>query len=128
MRFILLVIPKVYEHAGADFNPPADLVAKMTRFNESMTAAGVLMELNGLRPPAAGARVQFAGGKTKVIEGPFPGATQCVGGYWMLKCKSQEDAVEWARRAPMLDGDIIEVRGIQEMEDFPADVRKAAGG
>ena len=128
MRFMLLVIPKVYEHAGADFNPPADLVEQMTKFNNSMTQAGVLLELNGLRPPAAGARVKFSGAKPTVIDGPFAEAKECVGGYWMIQVKSQAEAVEWARRAPMLDGDMIEVRQVQEMEDFPEDVRKAAHG
>jgi len=126
MRFMLLVIPKVYENAGADFNPPADLVEKMSKFNRSMTQAGVLLELNGLRPPAAGARVKFGGAKTTVIDGPFAEAKECVGGYWMIQVKSQAEAIEWARRAPMLDGDVIEVRRVQEMEDFPEDVRKAS--
>ncbi|MGH7670451.1 MAG: YciI family protein [Gemmatimonadaceae bacterium] len=128
MRFMLLVIPKVYEAANADFNPPADLVEKMTKFNNSMTQAGVLLELNGLRPPAAGARVKFGGAKPTVIDGPFAEAKECVGGYWMIQVKSQAEAVEWARRAPMLDGDMIEIRQVQEMADFPEDVRKAAQG
>lgn len=128
MRFMLMVIPKVYENAGADFNPPADLVAKMAKFNNSMSQAGVLLELNGLRPPAAGARVKFGAGKTTVIDGPFSESKELVGGYWMIQCKSQQEAIEWARRAPMLDGDMIEVRRVQEMEDFPEDVQKAAQG
>src|SRR6266568_4677212 len=70
MRFMMLVIPKGYEKAGADFAPPADLVAKMTKYNDSLTKAGVLLGLDGLRPPATGARVRFAGGKPKVTDFP----------------------------------------------------------
>ena len=127
MRFMMLVIPKAYENAKADFVPPADLVAKMTKYNESLTKAGVLLGLDGLHPPAKGTRVKFVGGKPKVTDGPFTESKELLGGYWVIQVKSKEEAVEWAKRAPMLDGDIIEVRQVQEIEDFPPDVRKAAG-
>ena len=127
MRFMMLVIPKVYEHAGADFVPSADLVAKMTKYNDSLTKAGVLLGLDGLHPPAKGTRVKFSGGKPKVTDGPFAEAKELVGGYWMIQVKSKEEAVEWAKRAPMLDGDIIELRQIQEISEFPPDVQRAAG-
>ena len=127
MRFMMLVIPKGYEKAAADFVPPADLVAKMTKYNESLTKAGVLLGLDGLHPPAKGARVSFSAGKPRVTDGPFTESKELVGGYWVIQVKSKEEAVEWAKRAPMQDGDIIEVRQVQEIEDFPPDVRKAAG-
>ena len=73
-------------------------------------------------------RVSFAGGKPKVTDGPFAEAKECVGGYWMIQVKSKEEAIEWAKRAPMSDNEIIEVRQVQEMEDFPADVQAAAAG
>jgi len=127
MRFMMLVIPKAYENAKADFVPTADLVAKMTKYNESLTKAGVLLGLDGLHPPAKGTRVKFVGGKPRVTDGPFTESKELLGGYWVIQVKSKEEAVEWAKRAPMLDGDIIEVRQVQEIEDFPPDVRKAAG-
>jgi hypothetical protein len=128
MRFMMLVIPKAYETATADFVPPADLVAKMAKYNDSLSRAGVLLGLDGLTPPAKAARVSFSGGKPRVKDGPFAESKEMVGGFWMIQVKSREEAVEWARRAPMLDGDIIEVRQITEMEDFPADVQAAARG
>lgn len=128
MRFMMLVIPKAYENAKADFVPPVDLVAKMTKFNESLSKAGVLLSLDGLTPPAKAARVTFGGGKARVTDGPFAEAKEMVGGFWIIQVRSREEAVEWARRAPMLDGDVIEVRQVQELADFPEDVRKAAGG
>jgi hypothetical protein len=127
MRFMMLVIPKAYEHAGADFVPPADLVAKMTQYNESLTKAGVLLGLDGLHPPAKATRVAFTTGKPRVTDGPFAEAKELIGGYWMIQAKSKEEAVEWAKRAPMLQGDVIEVRQVQEIDEFPEDVRKAAG-
>src|SRR3989449_5933313 len=69
MRFMMLVIPKGYEKAAADFAPPAELVARMTKYNESLTKAGVLLGLDGLQPPAKGTRVSFSGGKPKVTDG-----------------------------------------------------------
>src|SRR5216117_714650 len=127
MRFMMLVIPKGYEKAAADFAPPAELVARMTKYNDSLTKAGVLLGLDGLRPPATGARVRFAGGKPKVTDGPFTEAKEVLGGYWIIQVKSRAEAIEWAKRAPMQDGDIIEVRQVQEISDFPPDVQKAAG-
>jgi hypothetical protein len=127
MRVMMLVIPKGYTDAAPDFAPPAELIAKMGKYNDSLSKAGVLLELNGLKPPSTSQRVAFAGGKATVRDGPFAEAKECVGGYWMIQVKSQAEAVEWARRAPMLDGDQIEIRQVQEMEDFPPDVRKAAG-
>jgi hypothetical protein len=121
-----LVIPKVYETATADFVPPADLVAKMAKYNDSLAKAGVLLALDGLAPPAKAARVAFENGKPVVKDGPFTESKEIVGGYWIIQVRSREEAVEWARRAPMLDGDVIEVRQIQEMEDFPEDVQAAA--
>ena len=128
MRFMMLVIPKGYETAAPDRMPDAEQVAEMMKYNESLANAGVLLSLDGLAPPSAGVRVSFAGGKPKVTDGPFAEAKECVGGYWMIQVKSKEEAIEWARRAPMSDNEIIEVRQVHEMEDFPADVQAAAAG
>lgn len=127
MRFMLLVIPKAYESAGADFVPPADLVAKMTAFNQSMVQAGIVLALDGLHPPPKATRIAFSGGKTTVVDGPFAEAKEMIGGYWMIQVRSKAEAVEWARRAPMLDGDMIEVRQIQELDEFPPEIQRAAG-
>ncbi len=127
MRFMMLVIPKGYEKAAPGFAPDAKLIEKMGRYNDSLKQAGVLLSLDGLRPPSVGARVAFAGGKPKVTDGPFAEAKEVLGGYWMIDVRSKEEAIEWAKRAPMLDGDVIEVRQVQELADFPPDVRKAAG-
>ena len=126
MRFMNIVIPKGYESAAPGTTPPAELVEKMTRYNKELQKAGVLLSLDGLTPPSVGARVSFKGGKPTVTDGPFAEAKEVLGGYWIIQVKSREEAIEWARRAPMLDGDIIEVRQIAEMEDWPEDVRKAA--
>lgn len=127
MRFLMLVIPKAYETATADFVPPADLVAKMTQYNRTLEQAGVLLSLDGLHPPARAARVEFGKDTSRVVDGPYIESTELVGGFWMIQARSREEAVEWAKRAPMLEGDIIEVRQIQELDEFPPEVQKAAG-
>jgi len=128
MRFMMIVIPKGYEKAKPGAMPDAKLVAEMTKFNESLQKSGVMLSGEGLHPPSMGARVAFAGGKPKVIDGPFAEAKEVIGGFWMIQVKSKAEAIEWAKRCPMPDGDIIEIRQVQEFEDFPADVQKAAGG
>jgi hypothetical protein len=126
MRFMLLVIPKNYETAPPDATPDVQAVERMMKYNEELAKAGVLLSLDGLHPPSAGVRVSYRGGKATVTDGPFAEAKECVGGYWMIQVKSQDEAVEWAKRAPMGDNEIIEVRRVQEMSDFPPDVQEAA--
>jgi hypothetical protein len=128
MRFMLLMIPKGYESAEPGAMPDAKKVAAMMKYNESLQEAGVLLALDGLHPPSMGARVSFAGGKAKVIDGPFAEAKEVLGGYWMIQVRSREEAIEWASRCPGSENEVIEVRQIQEMSDFPADVQEAAAG
>ena len=128
MRFMLLMIPKGYETAAPGTVPDAKRVAAMMKYNESLQKAGVLLALDGLHPPSMGVRVSFPGGKPRVTDGPFPEAKEVLGGYWMIQVKSKEEAVEWARRCPGSENEVIEVRQVQEMSDFPDDVQKAAEG
>jgi hypothetical protein len=128
MRFMMIVIPKGYEAAAADAAPSADTVARMMEYNKSLQKAGVLLGLDGLFPPSTGARVSYTDGKAAVTDGPFPDAKEAIGGYWIIQVRSREEAIEWARRAPMANNEIIEVRQIYEMGDFPPAVQKAAEG
>jgi hypothetical protein len=124
MRFMLLMIPKGYENAAPGTSPDAKAVAAMMKYNDSLREAGVLLALEGLHPPSMGARVSFAGGQATVTQGPFRDAGDVLGGYWMIQVKSKEEAIEWASRCPASDNEVIEVRQVQELEDFPDDVRK----
>ena len=128
MRFMMLMIPKVYESSPPGAMPPADAVAAMMKYNESLRKAGVLIALDGLHPPSMGARVSFAGGKPKVTDGPFAEAKEVLGGYWMIQVRSRDEAIAWASRCPASGNEVIEIRQVQEFEDFPPDVQKAAEG
>jgi hypothetical protein len=128
MRFMMLMIPKGYEQAAPGTIPDAKAVAAMMKYNEDLQKAGVLLALDGLHPPSMGARVSFAGGKPKVTDGPFAEAKEVVGGYWMIQVRSREEAIEWASRCPASENETIELRQVQELSDFPADVQAAAAG
>jgi hypothetical protein len=128
MRFMMLMIPKGYDQAAPGAMPDPKAVAAMMKYNESLQKAGVLLALDGLRPPSAGARVYFQGGKAKVTDGPFVEAKEVIGGYWMIQVKSREEAIEWASRCPASDNEVIEVRQVYEMSEFPPEVQEAAAG
>ena len=128
MRFMMLMIPKGYESAAPGTMPDAKGVEAMMKYNEALQKAGVLLALDGLHPPSMGARVSFEGGKPKVVDGPFAEAKEVVGGYWMIQVKSRAEAIEWAKRCPGSGNEVIEIRQVQEMADFPPDVQKAAAG
>ncbi|HXC56003.1 MAG TPA: YciI family protein [Rhizomicrobium sp.] len=119
MRFMMLMIPDVYKKgAAADFTPDPAAIATMRKFNEDLQKAGVLLSLDGLTPPSAGARVSFTGGKALVTDGPFAETKDVIGGYWIIEAASRDAAVAWAVRCPAAAGDIIEVRRIFGPEDF----------
>jgi hypothetical protein len=122
MRFMLFMYPEIQEE---EWHPSAEDVAEMSRYNEELRKAGMLLSLDGLHPPAEGARVSFSGGKATVTDGPFAEAKEVVGGYWLIQARSKEEAVEWASRCPGEDC-TIEVRRVFEMSDFPQDVQEAA--
>jgi hypothetical protein len=128
MRFMMLMIPEGYATAQPDKTPDAEAVAAMMKYNEQLKAAGVLLSLDGLHPPSDGARVTFKGkGQPHVSHGPFSGTTEALGGYWMIRVNSQQEAIDWARRCPVSHDAVIEIRQVFEMEEFPEDVRAAAG-
>ena len=125
MRFMMLMIPKGYEKAAPGTMPDAKSVAAMMKYNDSLQKAGVLLALDGLHPPSMGARVTFKGGTPKVTDGPFAEAKEVLGGYWMIQVKSKEEAIEWAKRCPASENEVIEIRQVQEMSEFPAEIQKA---
>jgi hypothetical protein len=128
MRFMLLLIPRGYETAAPGTLPDAAHVAAMTRYGRELQKAGVLLALDGLHPPSMGARVTFAGGKPRVTDGPFAEAKEVLGGYWMVQVRSREEAIAWATRCPARDEELLEVRQVQDITDFPPDVQRAAAG
>ena len=126
MRFMVIV--KATKDSEAGIMPSEELLTAMMKYNEELHKAGILLTLDGLHPPSMGARVSFSGGKPTVTDGPFIETKEVLGGYWMIRVDSKEEAIAWASRCPMADNEIIEIRQVQEMSDFPPDVQKAAEG
>jgi hypothetical protein len=125
---MMLMIPLGYESASPDVQLDPERVAAMMRYNEALRDAGVLITLDGLHPPSMGARVSFATGKPIVTDGPFTEAKEVLGGYWMIEVASREEAIAWAKKCPAAPNEIIEIRQVQEMSDFPPEVQQAAAG
>lgn len=122
MRFMMFMYPEIGE---SEWEPSVEAVEAMSRYNEELRKAGMLLALDGLRPPSDGGTVRFAtDGETTITDGPFSEAKEVVGGYWLIQARSREEALEWASRCPAR-GCSIEVRRVAEMEDFPEDVQAA---
>jgi len=119
MRFMLIVKASPESEAGQ--MPSEKILSAMTKFNEELVKAGVMLDGAGLQPSSKGARVRYSGGKRTVIDGPFTETKELVAGYWVIQVKSKEEALEWARRAPMdADGEDaeVEIRQFFELDDF----------
>jgi hypothetical protein len=118
MRFMMIMIPKGYESAKPGTLPDPKAVAAMMKYNEELQKSGVMLGGEGLHPPSMGARVTFPGGRAKVTDGPFAEAKEVIGGYWMIQVQSLAEAIEWAKRCPGSENETIEIRQVQEVEDF----------
>jgi hypothetical protein len=119
MRFMIL--RKADKGTEAGVLPNEHLIAAMSKYMDDMTKAGVLLVAEGLQASSKGARVTFSGGKAKVIDGPFPDTNELLAGFCLIQVKSKEEAIEWVKRWPALDGDgqvAIEIRQVFEAEDF----------
>jgi hypothetical protein len=98
--------------------PDENLLAEMGKFNEEMVKAGVMLAGEGLHPTSKGARLEFTGGTTRVIDGPFTESKELIAGFWLIQVKSKEEAIEWMKRAPFGEGVVLEIRQVFETEDF----------
>jgi hypothetical protein len=124
MRFTMFMIPNLSDE---NWGPQPEMIAAMGRYNQELERAGVLLTLDGLHAGSEAVRVSFAAGANPTVtDGPFTEAKEVIGGYWMIDVRSRAEAVEWARRCPAAPGDVIEVRQVQEMDEFPPEVQAAA--
>ncbi|CAB3765505.1 dehydrogenase [Burkholderia sp. MSh2] len=116
----VLVIVKATADSESGRMPDPDKIAAMSRFNEELAHAGILLAADGLHPSRLGKRVHFAGNGRTVVDGPFAETKELVAGFWLWQVKSMEEAVEWVRRCPNpMPGDSdIEIRPLLEAEDF----------
>ncbi len=121
MQFMILL--KADKNTEAGVMPSEKLLADMSKYNEELVNAGVLLAAEGLHPSSKGARIKLSDGKRTVIEGPFPEVKELIAGFWLLQVKSREEAIEWVKRCPNpLEGEAeIEIRQVFEASDFGAE-------
>jgi hypothetical protein len=118
MRFMVMVKANADSEAGV--LPSQEMLAAMTRYNEELVKAGILLAAEGLQPSSKGARVKFSGSKRTVVDGPFAETKELIAGFWLIQVKSREEAIEWVKRCPNpMEGDSeIDIRQVFEADDF----------
>jgi len=115
----VMVIVKATRDSEAGILPSEQLLSEMGKFNEELVKAGVLLAAEGLQSSAKGVRVQFGGGKSTVLDGPFTETKELIAGFWLWQVRSVDEAVEWIRRSPFQkSNETIEIRRVFEAEDF----------
>jgi len=116
-----MIIRKADADTEAEMQPTEALIQAMAAYNEQLVDAGVLRDGAGLKPSRYGARIEFQGGKPRVIDGPFTEAKEMVAGFTIIDVPSLADALAWVKRWPVEDGDghvHLELRQQYELEDF----------
>jgi hypothetical protein len=116
MRFMVIV--KASKDSEAGQMPSTELLTAMGKFNEELVKAGVMEAGEGLHPTMKGARIKYGSGQGSVSRGPFPLTGDLVSGFWLINTKSLDEAIDWMKRAPFLEGDEIEIRQVLAAEDF----------
>ena len=102
-----------------DFN---EMLTTMGKFNDELINAGVLVAAEGLDASKSGVVVDYSQQPPVVTDGPYGETKELFNGFWILDVASQEEAVEWAKRAPMTGpGQKTEIRRITSIDDFPQD-------
>jgi hypothetical protein len=116
MRFMVIV--KASPESEAGILPDQQLLTEMGEYNEELVKAGVMLAGEGLQASSKGARVRFSGRERTVIDGPFPETKELIAGFWLWRCASLEEAIEWLKKAPFDGGVEVEIRQVFEAEDF----------
>lgn len=128
MRFMMLLPAPVEPLEKMAAVPNKELVLAMRKYNEELTKAGVLLAAEGLHATSKGTRVRVSGGKRIITDGPFTEAKEVIAGFWMIQVKSKDEAIEWAKRCPLPENGLIEIRQVFENSDFPAELQKKRAG
>jgi len=120
MRVMVIVPANAESESGV--MPSREILTEMTKFNEELVKAGVMLAGEGLTPTSKGKRVKFSGTQRTIIDGPFTESKELIAGFWLWQVRSMDEAVEWIKRAPFGGGVEIELRPIFEAEDFGAEL------
>jgi hypothetical protein len=126
MRFMMLMYPGI-DKSFDEIDVPVEVFAEMDKFNKRLSDAGKMLGGEGLKPSKEGARVSYRNKDKKpvVTDGPFTESKEILGGYWIIEADSLKEAIDWASQVPVMGTEMIEVRPIYELSDFPQDVQDA---
>jgi hypothetical protein len=113
-----MVIVKANKDSEAGVLPSTEMLTEMGKFNEELVNAGMMLAGEGLHPSSKGVRIRFDGNKQTVLDGPFSETKELVAGFWIWKVKSRQEALDWAKRIPFREGEVVEIRQVFETEDF----------
>jgi len=113
-----MVIVKASKESEAGQLPSTEMLTAMGKYNEELSKAGIMLAGEGLHDSSQGKRIRFEGAKRSVIDGPFAETKELIAGFWLWQVRSIDEAVEWLKRAPFEDGDVVEIRRVFEAEDF----------
>jgi hypothetical protein len=98
-----------------------ELITAMARYNEEMIDAGVMTGGEGLQPTSKGALIRFSGGNPIITDGPFTESKELVAGFTMIQVASRDEALEWVKRWPPIDGHgnvQLELRQVYELSEL----------
>lgn len=123
MRFMML-LPAPAQALEKFAVPDPAIVLPMRKFNQDMTKAGILLAAEGLHATSKGSRIRVSGGKRVITDGPFTEAKEVIAGFWIIQVKSKEEAIEWAKRCPLPENGLIEIRQVFENCDFPPELQR----
>jgi len=113
-----MVIVKANKDSEAGILPSKDVLTLMGKYNQELAEAGVMLAGEGLHASAKGVRIKFSGKQRTVIDGPFAETKELIAGFWLWQVKSEEEAIEWLKRAPFDGGEEVELRQVFEIEEF----------
>jgi hypothetical protein len=122
MKVMVLIQATLESEAGK--LPDTKTIADVATFTQELIDAGVMLGGEGLQPSSKGKRLYLSGGKRTVVDGPFTEAKELVGGYWLWRVKSLDEALRWTERFAdfMPSGDwVLEIRPLLEADDFGAE-------
>ena len=125
-RYVFLIVENEGGYADAHPAEMEKVMAMHQDFATAVASSGATLHGGEALQPTPTARY-LRGTRTDgvaVVDAPNPELKEVLGGYWMIQVKSRAEAIEWARRCPAQDNEVIEIRQVMEMEDFPADIQE----
>jgi hypothetical protein len=108
MSYMLLVIEPTGQRRARTPEEGRAAYQSMLQFSESLKQQGVLRLTSSLRESQV--RLRREGERPKITDGPFAEAKELIGGFFLLDCRTREEALRYAAQCPAAQWADIEVR------------------